>query len=197
MTVQRVSSDARVALTGILNALIDIVGDSPTCEVQVLLTAILNDKDFWLQSNDKPSCLLSHFDAGSQGLFYKGENWGQRWIFKNHVYEVVGKAIQYTDAEKSLLIQDEFDAERRKFERLQRNFSGANQCSSLRERPRVSEEVRIAVWRRDGGCCARCGSRENLEYDHIIPISKGGSNTVRNIELLCEACNRGKGDRIE
>jgi len=57
--------------------------------------------------------------------------------------------------------------------------------------------VRIAVWRRDEGKCAKCGSRENLEYDHIIPISKGGSNTVRNIELLCEECNRKKRDNIE
>ena len=61
----------------------------------------------------------------------------------------------------------------------------------------IPEAVRIAVWRRDEGKCAKCGSRENLEYDHIIPISKGGSNTVRNIELLCEECNRKKRDNIE
>jgi 5-methylcytosine-specific restriction endonuclease McrA len=41
-----------------------------------------------------------------------------------------------------------------------------------------------------------CGSRERLEYDHIIPVSRGGSNTVRNIELRCERCNRSKGARI-
>lgn len=62
-------------------------------------------------------------------------------------------------------------------------------------RPRIPEEIRVKVWRRDGGECARCGSRENLEFDHIVPISKGGSNTTRNIELLCEKCNRSKGNR--
>ncbi len=56
----------------------------------------------------------------------------------------------------------------------------------------IPEDVRRAVWRRDGGKCSKCGSREKLEYDHIIPVSKGGSNTGRNIELLCEACNREK-----
>jgi len=61
----------------------------------------------------------------------------------------------------------------------------------------IPEAVRIAVWRRDEGKCAKCGSRKNLEYDHIIPISKGGSNTVRNIELLCEECNRKKRDNIK
>jgi Holliday junction DNA helicase RuvB len=58
--------------------------------------------------------------------------------------------------------------------------------TSQSERIRISPEVRREVWRRDGGMCARCGSRENLGFDHIIPISQGGSNTVRNIELLCD-----------
>lgn len=63
-------------------------------------------------------------------------------------------------------------------------------------RDAIPASVRREVWRRDGGICTRCGSRENLEYDHIIPISKGGSNTARNIELLCEICNRSKGASI-
>jgi len=63
-------------------------------------------------------------------------------------------------------------------------------------RERISDDVKIAVWRRDGGQCVRCGGRENLEYDHIIPVSKGGSNTVRNLELLCESCNRSKSAKI-
>ncbi len=64
-------------------------------------------------------------------------------------------------------------------------------------RDAIPSEVRREVWRRDGGKCVKCGSREKLEYDHIIPVSKGGSNTARNIELLCEACNRAKSDTIQ
>jgi 5-methylcytosine-specific restriction endonuclease McrA len=56
--------------------------------------------------------------------------------------------------------------------------------------------VRHEVWRRDRGSCVECGSRARLEFDHIIPVSRGGSNTVRNIELRCEPCNRRKGARI-
>jgi hypothetical protein len=63
-------------------------------------------------------------------------------------------------------------------------------------RESISERVRHEVWRRDQGRCVDCGSRERLEYDHIIPISRGGSNTVRNIELRCETCNRRKGAQI-
>jgi len=60
----------------------------------------------------------------------------------------------------------------------------------------ITVEVRREVWRRDQGKCTICGSSERLELDHVIPVSKGGSNTVRNIQLLCESCNRRKGAEI-
>ena len=60
----------------------------------------------------------------------------------------------------------------------------------------IPEGVRHEVWRRDRGECVVCHSRDRLEFDHIIPVSKGGSNTARNIELRCEAHNRQKGARI-
>jgi len=64
-------------------------------------------------------------------------------------------------------------------------------------RPRyIPSSVRLAVWRRDMGRCVECGSQERLEYDHIIPLAKGGSSTERNIQLLCEACNRAKAAAI-
>ena len=64
------------------------------------------------------------------------------------------------------------------------------------KREPISEDVRMFVWRRDGGKCTRCGSQENLHFDHIIPHSKGGSNTERNLQLLCESCNLTKSDKI-
>jgi len=64
------------------------------------------------------------------------------------------------------------------------------------KREPIPDDVKVYVWRRDSGRCVKCGSKENLEYDHIIPLSKGGSNTARNIQLLCETCNRAKGDSL-
>ncbi len=60
-------------------------------------------------------------------------------------------------------------------------------------RPPIPDDVRVFVWRRDGGSCVGCGSRENLEFDHVIPVALGGSGTARNLQLLCETCNRQKG----
>lgn len=64
------------------------------------------------------------------------------------------------------------------------------------ERKPIQDDVKMTVWQRDNGKCIKCGSRENLEFDHIIPFSKGGSNTERNIQLLCESCNREKYNNI-
>jgi 5-methylcytosine-specific restriction endonuclease McrA len=52
------------------------------------------------------------------------------------------------------------------------------------------------VWSRDQGQCVRCRAAEYLEFDHIIPHSKGGSNSINNVQLLCRKCNLYKSDRI-
>ena len=60
----------------------------------------------------------------------------------------------------------------------------------------IPSAVKQRVWRRDVGRCVECGSNENLEYNHIIPVSKGDSNTERNVQLLCMNCNLKKHAKI-
>lgn len=64
------------------------------------------------------------------------------------------------------------------------------------KRSPIPEDVKLAVWTRHGGACVMCNSKENLQFDHIIPVAKGGSNTVENIQLLCQPCNLRKSDSI-
>jgi hypothetical protein len=60
----------------------------------------------------------------------------------------------------------------------------------------IPQDVKLAVWQRDGGKCVQCNATSYLEYDHIIPFSRGGANTIGNVQLLCRRCNLGKSDRI-
>ena len=63
-------------------------------------------------------------------------------------------------------------------------------------RPSIPQNIKDKVWNRDDGKCVQCGSNENIEFDHIIPFSKGGSSTYRNLQILCEKCNRVKSANI-
>jgi len=62
----------------------------------------------------------------------------------------------------------------------------------------IPTQVKLEVWKRDGGKCAKCGATKDLHFDHIIPWSKGGSSNIAdNIQLLCGKHNLAKHDRIE
>lgn len=60
----------------------------------------------------------------------------------------------------------------------------------------IPRDVRQRVWTRDGGKCVDCNATEYLEYDHIIPVAKGGSNEETNVQILCRRCNLKKSDHI-
>ncbi|NTW50400.1 MAG: HNH endonuclease [Chlorobiales bacterium] len=59
--------------------------------------------------------------------------------------------------------------------------------------------IRWQVFQRDRWKCVACGrtSHDNviLHIDHIIPRSRGGSDTIDNYQTLCNTCNLGKGNR--
>ena len=61
----------------------------------------------------------------------------------------------------------------------------------------IPASVRREVWKRDGGCCAwvgpdgrRCGSGWKLQFDHILPVARGGDSTTDNLRLTCATHNR-------
>jgi hypothetical protein len=63
----------------------------------------------------------------------------------------------------------------------------------------ISREVMLKVVRRDGQICQKCFQPVpdyEVEFDHIIPFSKGGTSTVGNLRVLCYHCNRKKKDSL-
>jgi hypothetical protein len=67
-----------------------------------------------------------------------------------------------------------------------------------RNRSQLGKRIRFEIFDRDNFTCQYCGRMPPdvmLEVDHIIPVSKGGSNEPENLRTSCAACNRGKSDK--
>jgi hypothetical protein len=73
--------------------------------------------------------------------------------------------------------------------------SGTTAPAARRSRS-IPQDVKIAVAVRDERLCQHCGTSAGpMQYDHIIPYSMGGDNSVENIQLLCHRCNSAKSNR--
>ena len=95
----------------------------------------------------------------------------------------------------ALLVWDRQRRQDSRLDRLRKIRDRSEETASAR-RERIPAEVRAFVWERDAGRCVQCGSGDDLQFDHVIPVAKGGGNAAENIQVLCGDCNRRKGDSI-
>lgn len=68
-----------------------------------------------------------------------------------------------------------------------------------KKRKSTGKRLRFSVFARDNFTCRYCGrqsDRVELVIDHLIPVSKGGTNDQENLITACVECNQGKADTI-
>ncbi len=83
-------------------------------------------------------------------------------------------------------------------------FFAAEEMTETRHQRRIGRrklnfKTMMRIVRRDDYCCQNCQKRlkdDEVEFDHIIPVSKGGSSEEHNLRLTCFDCNRGKRDNF-
>jgi hypothetical protein len=109
------------------------------------------------------------------------------WVFEDRVF---WEDEDLASEDVLALVRDRQRRRRRALERAHAALAG--EAASPRRRP-IPHAVRLAVWERDGGRCVECGSRFDIQYDHVIPLVAGGATTVENLQILCAPCNRRKG----
>jgi 5-methylcytosine-specific restriction endonuclease McrA len=64
----------------------------------------------------------------------------------------------------------------------------------------IPNSVRQYIYQRDNYQCQGCGQTQTettLNIDHIIPLAKGGSNDMSNLQTLCQTCNQNKKHHLD
>jgi hypothetical protein len=122
------------------------------------------------------------------------------FIFRNQIFLASADYLDDNAKEEAeLLIKKQVYSDDNRLKRLRQEVDAMERVIGYTQRQgrtAIPEAVKLLVWTRDEGQCIRCGSKENLHFDHIIPVSKGGGNTEDNIQILCEYCNLQKSDKI-
>ena len=59
------------------------------------------------------------------------------------------------------------------------------------------KNIREWLFNRDKHKCLKCGSKDNLTIDHIVPIHRDGQNKLSNLQSLCRSCNSSKGSNFK
>ena len=112
---------------------------------------------------------------------------GQRWWWYLDRFWWADAGLTATDVER-MVLQSDLDRKRRSDAIAEARLILLGDTRVSLPKEHVSEAVRIAVWRRDRGRCVDCGSSKSVIFDHIVPISAGGSDTALNVELRCHSC---------
>ena len=107
------------------------------------------------------------------------------YLFGEHLWELKPSELGASDKGLEILFLDMAERERQRCDRLR---SGILSSVATADCALIPAPVRTTVFRRDRGKCARCGGRQGLDFEFIIPPSKGGTASVKNIHLLCTRC---------
>jgi hypothetical protein len=108
------------------------------------------------------------------------------YLFGEWIWELKPTELNASDNGLTLLFEETKEKDRLRRDRLRPNVSASNGAP---EQQYIPEAVRIAVWRRDDGKCARCGSREGLDFGVLASAARGGTLAAKDVQLLCARCH--------
>lgn len=172
---------------------------------------ILEALNWILDEIDELSVVADYaHDLGSGGdaLEYLREAYG---VSGNYIQSPGGPFGNVEDYEKVLdtIMGSKFADEqtlataRRELDRIeglqkQRTQAKAKKEAANRRRSQFAaqrDHLMLQLIERDGYECQTCKTVDDLTIDHIIPLSKGGSDELENLQLLCRRCNSLKNDQ--
>ena len=136
-------------------------------------------KSMFVEDSDDPSILRPSL---YETFFVLFQNRGLLLLFN----EMLAGIIANSDADESIQDSNKYLASTGRFKRVA-----------------IPSWVKRAVYFRDRGFCVMCQKdlsgilniRNTKNYDHVVPLVRGGLNDISNIQLLCQSCNAKKKGR--
>lgn len=153
------------------------------------------------------------YDQRPERKAKQNEQWRQRYAdnpeyrekFKARIRGIYASDEEYREATKARAAKWDRDNKERRNTNTRRRYATHygiidrqrkyKRRADLEERGSFTRTEWMAVCRRFKWRCAWCQEKKKLTVDHIVPLSKGGGNTIDNIQPLCSTCNTRKKDR--
>ena len=107
------------------------------------------------------------------------------YLFGEAIWELKPTELNASDKGLTLLFETIKEKDEWQRDRLQHDLSSTGNPANERF---ISEAVRSAVWRRDGGKCIRCGGRDGIDFSVTSASMRGKTPTAQNVQLLCAKC---------
>lgn len=114
-------------------------------------------------------------------------------------YSHMESVLDYIDRDLRVVIDDKFRHAKQmgKTTTVKKPTSDTFSGMDSSERVLIPKAIKEEVYRRSGGTCEICGkpiSRFQYSIDHIIPLSRGGTNNIDNLRAVHPSCNKLKGN---
>ena len=188
-----------------LAGLLCLPSDGPEDDATIELPLIIDDKIIQLSVYVNEKALRNNnnevvsFLVGQEFRLLNNK-YHALYLFKGSLFHVISPIFDKNTIEEATLnIKKLMLSEDARIKKLRREVELLERMSSYNSgirRPPIPDEVKLFVFNRDEGKCVACGSKDNLQFDHIIPVAKGGSSSEENIQLLCQQCNLKKSDNL-
>lgn len=139
-------------------------------------------------SSNEGDVVLDPF-CGCATACIAAEDLGRQWIG----IDISARAAELVQIRAAKELTDLFKGKSRLFEVVHRT-----DIPLRSEEVGKSQNIKHELYGHQEGRCNGCGHSfdfRNMEVDHIVPRSKGGPDTDKNLQLLCGHCNRVKGAR--
>jgi 5-methylcytosine-specific restriction endonuclease McrA len=162
--------------------------------------AILERNRAWRRAN--PGKVRQYRDRTREARLKQQRQWEASNKERRRAYRVANRERRNEQSRLSMARAYAFDPERIKANVDRWRRANLDKVNTIHERRRArlmglsihhTTEEWLALLGRIGGKCAHCGTTERISRDHINPLSKGGSDTIDNIQPLCRSCNSRKG----